>query len=80
LQPVISVIQLNPGEKGRIVRVKLTKAEEVHKLAAFGFFPGVEVKLLQKVPNYVLKIGYTQIALDREIAETIVVIKSECAH
>jgi len=38
---------------------------------AMGFLPGMNVELIQTIPAYVIKIGNSEIAVDREMAETI---------
>lgn len=41
------------------------------KLMALGLIPGAELLLLQRFPSYVVQVGYTQLALDRETASVI---------
>ena len=47
------------------------------KLLAFGILPGTRVRVLQTFPVYVLAFGHTKLAIDREIAKAIRVIKSD---
>jgi DtxR family Mn-dependent transcriptional regulator len=42
-----------------------------NSLAVFGVVPGAEITLLQQQPACVVQIGETQLALDPEIAESI---------
>jgi len=42
-------------------------------LAVFGLVPGAEVTLVQHRPSPVVRVGETTLALDKEIAEEIVV-------
>jgi len=44
------------------------------RLAALGLLPGVQIKLTQNYPAYVLRIGYAEIALDEELAGLIRVL------
>ena len=44
---------------------------------ALGVLPGATVKLLQRFPSYVIQLGYTQLALDKETASTILVTRNE---
>jgi DtxR family Mn-dependent transcriptional regulator len=46
------------------------------KLTAFGFFPGAEIKVHQTSPAFVVQIGQTQIAVDREVLRDIFVRKT----
>ena len=59
----------------RVVSLLPADKSQLRKLTAFGVLPGAEIELLQTSPVYVLRIGYTQIALDYEIAKNIIVIK-----
>lgn len=44
-----------------------------HRLAVFGLVPGATVVVLQQRPSCVLRIGETELALDPEIAQEILV-------
>jgi Fe2+ transport system protein FeoA len=46
------------------------------RLTAQGLAPGVAVHVLQRFPTYVLEVGQTTIALERRVAETIVLKRS----
>lgn len=41
------------------------------KLAALGILPGVRVRVLQRYPAYVLRVGRTELALDAELAARV---------
>jgi ferrous iron transport protein A len=70
-----SVVDLKKGSKVHVLQLLVTGGEHLRKLTAFGIMPGVEIEILQTSPAYVLKIGYTQIALDYQIAKNIIVTK-----
>lgn len=70
----ISIVKLGIEKKVRVVRLLPVNESQLRKLTAFGILPGAEIEILQTYPTYVLRIGYTQIALDYEIAKNIVVI------
>lgn len=74
---LISIEQLRVGDKVRIVSLDASNKRHLRKLTSFGVLPGTEAILLQTSPAYVLALGYTQIALDAEIAKTIVFIKEK---
>ncbi len=44
------------------------------RLASLGILPGVPVRLVQKYPAYVLRVGFAEIALDHEMARLVRVI------
>ena len=71
----ISIVKLRAKDKVRVVRLLPVDKGQLRKLTAFGILPGVEIEVLQIYPTYVLRVGYTQIALDYEIAKNIIVIK-----
>jgi DtxR family Mn-dependent transcriptional regulator len=48
-------------------------SERHNSLAVFGLVPGAEITLLQHQPACVVQIGETQLAIDPEIAESILV-------
>ncbi len=72
---VLSLTELAPGEKGRIVFVAPKHHDRLDKLGSFGLVPGTVVKLHQKQPTYVLDIGETSIAVDYDIVKDIYVKK-----
>jgi Fe2+ transport system protein FeoA len=41
------------------------------RLASAGVLPGTEVRLLQRRPVYVIRLGFAELALDRETAAHI---------
>lgn len=72
---VLSVTELAPGERGRVVFIAPKHHDRLDRLSSLGLVPGVVVKLHQKQPTYVLDIGETSIAIDFEIAKEIFVRK-----
>lgn len=69
------VTVLRRGDKATVITVEAQSGEHLRKLAAFGLLPGVEIKVLQTLPAYVLQVDYTQLALDYEMASGIIVKK-----
>lgn len=67
---------LKKGQHGRIMYVQTEDNVNLQKLLAMGVLPGQTVELIQTRPSYVLQIGQTQIAVDKEIANSIF-IRSE---
>ncbi|MGB5899379.1 MAG: FeoA family protein [Geitlerinemataceae cyanobacterium] len=61
------------GECKTIVGFKTTDESIQRKLIALGILPGIELILEQRFPSYIIKIGYTRTAIDRETAESILV-------
>jgi Fe2+ transport system protein FeoA len=44
-------------------------------LTVFGLTPGTEITLLQRHPSFVLRVGETEVGLDKQIARQILVEK-----
>lgn len=72
ISPIItSLANCEPGSKGSIAYLLLHHHPDLHKLLSFGLVPGTPFNLHQTVPAYVLEIGETTLALEKEIAEKI---------
>ncbi len=72
---VVSIKDLEPGDEGRIVFITPKEHARLDRLGSLGIIPGSTIRLHQKSPTYVIKIGETDLALDREIAKEIYVKK-----
>jgi DtxR family transcriptional regulator, Mn-dependent transcriptional regulator len=68
---VISCEQLSVGESGRIAYMTTREHARLMKLSALGISPGINLKLLQKWPSFVVQCDETEIALDRDVARNI---------
>ena len=68
-----SVAALRTGASGTVVRIASTAPERVVKLSSLGVMPGAWVTLVQRHPAVVLQIAETTIAIDREVADDIIV-------
>lgn len=62
-----------PGCQGRIAYITSKKHQRLQRLMALGVVPGLDLKLIQSFPSYVIQVEETQIALDKELAEDIYV-------
>ena len=61
------------GEEVRIVFITPKSRKRLEKLSSLGIVPGSRIRLLQKKPSFVLEIGETTIAVDRDITDEIFV-------
>jgi DtxR family transcriptional regulator, Mn-dependent transcriptional regulator len=78
IEPIIvSLDRLEPGQKGKIAYLLLQSHPELHKLLSLGMVPGTQFNLHQTFPTFVVEIGETTLALEKEIAEHIFVRKAE---
>lgn len=73
LEQVCRLTELHPGQCGQVVRIESTAHDRVEKLQVLGLFPASMVTLEQKRPAYVVRVGFTELSLERDIAEQIVV-------
>lgn len=74
---IISLDKLEAGRKGKIAYLLLQRHPELHKLLSLGVVPGTVFNLHQTSPTYVLEVGETTLALEREIAEKIFVRRAD---
>lgn len=65
------------GDRVVVVSFDGAPPHERHKLMALGILPGSLLSVLQRHPAFVIAAGYTQFALDRETAASILVRSAE---
>ncbi|MFN0112426.1 MAG: metal-dependent transcriptional regulator [Blastocatellia bacterium] len=70
---VTSIDRLEVGEDAKVAYVSAANFPRIRKLSSFGISPGVQVKLKQKFPSFVIQCDETQIALENDIARDIYV-------
>lgn len=71
--PAVSLTRLRAGQGGKIAHVAPGAPDLMVKLSSLGILPGATIRLQQKLPAAVVRIGETAIALDPEIAAEIFV-------
>jgi DtxR family Mn-dependent transcriptional regulator len=64
---------LQPGQSGRVVSIESTSEARLERLSVFGLTPGAQVTLQQRHPTFVLRVGYTELSLERQVADEIIV-------
>ncbi len=65
--------ELKGGEQGQIAYIQMSNPKHLQKLMAMGVLPGVPITLLRASPSFVFEAGYSQFAVDEEIAGDIFV-------
>lgn len=76
VQPLVQPVdQLAIGEEGRVVFISPRVPDRMTKLSNLGVVPGATVRLQQRKPAAVLRVGETTLALDSEAAGEIYVKK-----
>ncbi len=72
---VVSLIKLNPGDKGKITYIKPGSHSNLLQLMSFGLSPGVIVTLHRQKPALCIKFENTELAIDHDVAQCIFVWK-----
>lgn len=76
MKPLVAPLaDLTPGERAKIVFITPESHSRLDRLSAMGVVPGSVVKLHQKKPSYVIQLGETMIAVDKDITKEIFVKK-----
>ena len=65
--------ELRPGQQAKVLCLGATATERHRTLTVFGVVPGALVTIVQQQPACVIKVGQTELALDRVIAREILV-------
>ncbi len=65
--------ELQPDQGGHIAYIQMNNPRRLQKLMAMGVLPGVAITLLRRSPSFVFEAGYSQFAVDEEIAGDIYV-------
>lgn len=73
LKFVARLSELETKDKGEIAYLQAKDNSQMQKLMSIGVLPGMSVSLLQKFPSYVLQLGQSQFAVDKELASSIYV-------
>lgn len=68
---VFSARDADKGARGKIAYLETKNNKVLQKLMAMGMLPGVPVEVMQTFPAYVLTVGNTQVAVDKEMAECV---------
>ena len=74
-QEEITLDRLKKGETGMVQRLDTSDSKNLQKLLALGIVPGRIIRVLQTYPAYILQIDRTQAAMDRGLAQKIIVKK-----
>lgn len=64
---------LEAKDRGRVAYLSAKDNSQIQKLISIGILPGMGIVLLQKFPSYVLQLGNSQFAIDKELASSIYV-------
>lgn len=74
IQPLVTRLSdASLGTPVRIVFITPKSKKRLEKLSALGIVPGSRLRLLQRNPSFVIQIGQTTVAVDRDITDEIYV-------
>lgn len=73
----VRLTELGPGDRGSVSCLEEPWTAEAVKLASLGILPGVRLRVIQRFPVWVLRMGRTEIALDAGLAGRIRVISRD---
>jgi Fe2+ transport system protein FeoA len=64
---------LEPGTRGRVVRIIRDLMGRADRLAALGVTEGAEIRVVQTFPGIVFECDQTELAVERAVARSILV-------
>ncbi len=70
---VIPASELRPGEEAVVAYIGSRSSERIERISGLGIVPGIVVHLVQRQPSFVLRLGETQLALDKELMKDVYV-------
>lgn len=77
LTPVRPLSSLRAGQSGKIIAIQSDNHTRVERLNVLGLVADAQVKVEQTRPTYVLNVGFTELTVEREIADEILVEVSQ---
>ncbi len=72
-QSAPTVCDMRSGDRARVKGVLTSKGRRHNTLATFGLVAGSDIELVQRRPEYVVRVGETELALDADIARDILI-------
>jgi DtxR family Mn-dependent transcriptional regulator len=70
---IAPLTELNVGERGAIAYLHMNDPKHAQKLMAMGVLPGTPIVLQRRSPSFVFEVGYSQFAVDEQMAADIYV-------
>ncbi len=72
---VVPLTELKSGEEGEIAYIQTEDSKKMQKLMAMGVLPGNRIVLTQTFPSYIFRVGFSEFAIDTNMAREIFVRK-----
>ena len=67
----VRLSSLRPGDTAMVTCLEEPWTAASAKLAGLGILPGVRLRLVQRFPVYTFRLGRTELAVDRDLADRI---------
>lgn len=72
---VVPLTEFKSGQDGEIAYILTEDSKKMQKLMAMGVLPGNKITLVQAFPSYIFRVGYSEFAIDTNLAKEIFVRK-----
>jgi DtxR family Mn-dependent transcriptional regulator len=72
---VVPLTEFKSGQDGEIAYIQTEDHKKMQKLMAMGVLPGNKITLVQSFPSYIFRVGYSEFAIDTNLAREIFVRK-----
>jgi len=72
---VVPLTEFKSGQVGEIAYILTEDNKKMQKLMAMGVLPGNKITLVQAFPSYIFRVGYSEFAIDTNLAREIFVRK-----
>ncbi|MDO9308993.1 MAG: metal-dependent transcriptional regulator [Deltaproteobacteria bacterium] len=72
---VVPLTEFKSGQEGEIAYIQTEDSKKMQKLMAMGVLPGNRIVLQQAFPSYIFRVGYSEFAIDSNLAKEIFVRK-----
>jgi DtxR family Mn-dependent transcriptional regulator len=70
---VVPLTELKANQEGEIAYIQTDDDKKMQKLMAMGVLPGNRIHLMQTFPTYIFRVGYSEFAIDTNLAREIFV-------
>ena len=70
---IMPLSELDTAKRARVAYLQTQDRDALQRIIAMSALPRTEITLIQKFPSYVIQIGKTQFAMDKELASCIYV-------
>lgn len=72
---VVPLTEFKSGQEGEIAYIQTEDNRKMQKLMAMGVLPGNKIVLVQAFPSYIFRVGFSEFAIDANLAREIFVRK-----